>query len=394
MQIETIQQHVLESGSAGWLIYGHIPCHPVVVQLLRLHAHLVTRRFFYWIPASGEPVQIVHQIEAGVLSHLPGIQRTYISWQELQKQVELCIEGCHTLFMDYSPSNMNPYVSLIDGGTLEWIRSLGPCVLSSQNLLQMATSCFTPDQKSSHFAASRLLERTVDAVWEFIYSRIAKEQRVTDYEVQQFVISEFAAHHAICEEGPICATQEHTALPHYIATKATAKPIERGDLMILDLWCKLDQPDAIYADITRMAIVAGEPTPKQEEIFRLVREAQKITVEWIRNQFQAGRPVHGYEVDAVCREYITSQGYGPYFIHRTGHNLDHRVHGLGAHLDGLEIKDERLLLPSMCFSIEPGIYFPEDFGMRLEHNIWIEEDGTVVITGGEQESLTCLGGSC
>lgn len=209
-------------------------------------------------------------------------------------------------------------------------------------------------------------------------------------DVQKFILSEFRAQNCVTEGGPICAVNAHSAMPHYVATQQSAKEIGRGDFILIDLWCKKNLPFAIYSDIARVAVAAAEPTPRQQEIFDVVKEGQKKGIDFIVQRMGGGYQVRGAEVDDACRSYIKAQGYGPYFTHRTGHNLDTEVHGAGAHLDNLETSDYRQLLPGMCFTIEPGIYLPGDFGIRLETNVLIKHDRSVEITGGMEQSIICL----
>ncbi len=292
--------------------------------------------------------------------------------------------------MEYSPRNNNPYVSVVDAGTIELVRGLGIDVVTSGDLLQSFTSVLDEEQTVLHKHAALVVKETVQNAWDLIADRLRKGRSVTEYDVQQFILSEFLARNCITEEGPICAVNEHTALPHYVPLKHSAKKIERGDFILIDLWCKENHPRGIYADITRVAVAAPTPTPRQQEIFEIVHKSLMAGIDLIEKRMGAGESLKGAEIDDMCRKVISDAGYGKNFTHRTGHNIGIAVHGAGAHLDNLETVEDRKILPGTCFSMEPGIYLPNEFGVRLEYNIFIHPDRKVEITGGKEESLLCL----
>lgn len=390
-KLKDIQEKLLQQKADGWLLYDHHGSNRFVRQLLEIPPHLIlTRRFFYWIPSKGDPVKIVHKIEMQSVEFLPGQTIVYLSWQELEKAIQHVLKGSKQVIMEYAPRNANPYVSVVDGGTIELVRSYGVEVVSSANLLQHFTSVLDEKQIASHLEAASVLQTTLSRAWDLIADRLRSGSRITEYDVQKFLLSEFAAHDCITDDGPICAVNGHSALPHYIATKQSAKEILHGDFILIDLWCKKDLPYGAYADITRVAVAAAQPTPRQQEIFDIVKTAQNKAVDFIRSRIEAGLAVHGAEVDDICRNYIKACGYGKYFPHRTGHNIDTEVHGAGVHFDNLETSDFREVLPGMCFSVEPAIYLPEEFGMRIEFDLLIRHDRSIEITGGTEESLICL----
>ena len=387
MEIAEIQERLCELQLEGWLLFDNHGSNRFVKQLLSIPAHLVvTRRLFYWIPSEGEPSLIVHRIEGESLGYLPGKKETYLSWEELKAALGKVLHGVKKVAMEYSPGGTNPYVSNVDGGTLDMVRELGVEVTSSDDLLQHFTSVLDPRQIESHMDAAAVLEHAVENAWELIAERIKSGKKITEYEVQKFILSEFAANGCIAEDGPTCAVNDHSALPHYMARKKESREINEGDFVLIDLWCKKDHPYAIYADITRVAVAGREASPKQSEVFDVVRTAQKRAFEFV----QEHRGVRGFEVDDVCRGYIKERGYGEFFTHRSGHNIDIEVHGSGAHLDNFVTSDVRKNLPNTCFSIEPGVYLPGEFGVRLEHDVLISSDGVPKITGGVEESILCL----
>ncbi|MCH9628154.1 MAG: hypothetical protein S4CHLAM2_18090 [Chlamydiales bacterium] len=390
-KIEQIQARLQEQEVDGWLIYDNHGSNRFARELLGIPPHqVITRRFFYWIPKEGKPQKILHRIESESLKMLPGEVHLYLSWTELEEVLQVVLGEAKQIVMEYSPRNSNPNISVVDAGTVEVVRGFQIDVLSSADLLQYFTSVLSERQIETHLEAAAVLQTTAVRVWDLIADQLRVGNRITEYDVQKFILSEFTAQNCITEDGPICAVNGHSALPHYMATKQSAAEIQRGDFILIDLWCKKNVTHGIYADITRVAVAAPEPTPRQQEIFDIVRAAQKKAEHCIRTRMHKGEKVHGAEVDDVCRGHIIEAGYGAYFTHRTGHNIDTSVHGAGANLDNLETSDYRKMLPGMCFSIEPGIYLPEEFGVRLECDLLIHPNRSVEITGGTEETILCL----
>ncbi len=390
-KIEQIQARLQEQEVDGWLIYDNHGSNRFARELLGIPPHqVITRRFFYWIPKEGEPQKILHRIESESLSALPGKTHLYLSWTELEEVLRVVLREAKQIVMEYSPRNSNPNISVVDAGTVEVVHGFQIDVLSSADLLQYFTSVLTERQIETHLEAAAVLQTTAVRVWDLITDQLRAGNRITEYDVQKFILSEFTAQDCITEDGPICAVNGHSALPHYMATKQSAAEIQRGDFILIDLWCKKNVPHGIYADITRVAVAAPEPTPRQQEIFEIVRAAQKKATDCIHTRMHKGEKVRGAEVDDVCRGHIIEAGYGAYFTHRTGHNIDTSVHGAGANLDNLETSDYRKMLPGMCFSIEPGIYLPGEFGVRLEYDLLIHPNRSVEITGGTEEAILCL----
>ena len=275
--------------------------------------------------------------------------------------------------------------------TADLIRSFGIEVVSSANLLQVASSEWDAEQLQLHLAAADVLENAIAKAWNFIANSLKSNKSISEYEVQQFLLSEFELQNCICEDPPICAVNAHSADPHYNPSALNSAPIKPDDFILIDLSCKKKMPRAVYADITRVAVAAARATPKQHEIFNTVRNARNAAMELLVSRFSQGIPVMGWEVDQVCRAVIGAAGYAEFFTHRTGHNIGEKIHGDGANIDNFETKDSRLLLPKTCFSIEPGIYLPGEFGIRLEHDVYVEADGRAVrVTGGLQNEIFYL----
>lgn len=389
-KLKEVQATLKEQEIEGWLLYDFQHSNPLAHTFLSIPSDkLLSRRFFYWIPKQGDPIKIVPLIEPYTLDHLPGIKWFYRGWQELESLLfSLAIEN-GKIAMEYSPYNALPNISKVDAGTVELMRKTGAEIVSSANLLQRYTSVWSAEQRASHFAAAKILEEIVDRTWAFIEQSLQKQIPINESHVQHFMLQ--AMHEAGCltDKPPICAANVHSSDPHYSVSLLHALPICAGDFILLDLWCKQNHPHAVYADITRVGVAAKEPSAQQNEIFSYVKEARDRATFFIKERYQNHQPIQGWEADQVCRDVIQENGYGEYFIHRTGHNIGEEVHGPGANLDNLETHDYRQLLPGTGFSVEPGIYL-QQFGVRLEYDIYLDPNGTVHITGGIQEEIVCL----
>lgn len=389
-KLKNIQQMLTEQQIDGWLLYDFRKSNPLAYTLLEIPPGKTTRRFFYWIPQKGEPVKILSPIEPHVLDHLPGKIWLYKKWEELEKLLFSLTLGQSKVAMEYSPYNALPVLSKVDAGTIELIRRNGTEVVSSANLLQHYTSVWTEEQLKSHLEAADLLDGIVNQTWSFIETSLQAHKPLSEYQVQQFMLELMSRYECVTADPPTCAVNAHSADPHYTPTIERAYQIRPGDFILLDLWCKKDNLGAVYADITRVGVAAVQSKEKQQAIFQLVKSARDEATFFVKERYETGQAIQGWEVDQKCRDVLTAAGYQDYFVHRTGHNIGEEVHGPGANLDNFETHDFRLLLPGTCFSIEPGIYLPNEFGVRLEYDVYLNPQGIVQITGGIQEELICL----
>lgn len=390
-KLKEVQKYLFEKRLDGWLLYDFRNQNDLATRFLEIpDSKMLTRRFFYWIPAKGEPQKLVHAIEADNLSHLPGKQILYSTWQKLEEILKKALSGKEIILMEYSKNNAVPYLSKVDGGTLELVKGCGVEVESSGTLLQRYTSVWSKDQYADHVEAASVLSKAVEDAWRFIGEKLKNQEQVNEYQVQQKILEVIKSCGCQTEEPPIVAVNAHSADPHYLPCSDRWNPIKRGDFLLIDLYCRKNKERAPYADITRVAVAASKPQEKHREVFEIVRRAQAAALELVRQRFQEKKKLMGREVDRVCRTLIDAGGYGQYFIHRTGHNLDVQLHGPGANLDDFETRDERELLPGTCFTIEPGIYLPGEFGIRLEYDVFVHLDGEVVVNGGMQNEIACL----
>lgn len=389
MLINEIQNALRNAQIDGWLFFDHHRRDPLAYHILGISDRIeASRRWYYLIPAEGEPRKLVHRIESGSLDELPGAKQSYSSWPDQRQRLRDLLRGCRRLAMQYSPDCAIPYVSLVDGGTLELVRKCGVEVVSSGDLIQEFEARWTEEQYQSHLHAGELVDAVRREAFQLIAGYLQNQTDVTEYQVQQFIAQRFKESGLFATHGPIVARNENASDPHYEPTEERTAHIQRGDLVLIDMWAKLTTPDAVYYDITWTGF-CGEIVPDQiQNVFEVVREARKKASDFVIHQVLSGRSIAGYEVDDVCRGFIEEKGYGPYFFHRTGHSIGTEVHGTGANMDNLESHDTRRVIPRTCFSIEPGIYLPE-FGIRSEVNVYVG-DGFASVTGAEQNEIIKL----
>lgn len=385
--LDAVQKSLREFGFDGWLLYDFRASNVLARRVLDMESRPAgSRRFLYMIPASGPPAKLVHRIEPGALDHLPGDRTIYLTWQELEAGIGSLVAGKRRVAMEYAPRVSNPYVSKVDAGTIEVVRGFGVEVVSSGDLIQQFEATWDDEQWGMHLAAEKCTTSAYDLAWGVIAERIRAGGTIRETEVQAAIMDHFHRHGMTTYSPPIVGVGPHSGDPHYEPVAGRDGVIGPGAFVLIDLWCKLDKPRAVYSDLTRVGYV-GETVPeKYEQIFGVVAQARDAAVALVRNACSAGRPLQGWEVDEACRKVIIDAGYGKYFIHRTGHNIGQEVHGNGAHMDNLETHEERLVLRRTCFSVEPGIYQSE-FGVRSEINVFVDGAGQVHVTGGLQKHV-------
>jgi Xaa-Pro dipeptidase len=385
--LSAIQQALRENKIDGWLFYDHHHRDPLAYSILGLdpNAH-VTRRWFYLIPAQGEPKKLVHRIEAGRLDTLPGTKSVYSSWQELETQIEALLAGQTKIAMQYSPRNAIMYVSMVDAGTIELLRSLGKEIVSSADLVSHFEAVLTDAQLATHYVAQKHIDEILAAAWNEIGTR-SRSGGTDEHAMVRYLQEAMARVGLDWEHGPNVSAGPNSADSHYEPTAANSRPIREGDFVLIDIWAKLrDNPSAVWYDITWTGVVGREPTEREHLIFNTVRNARDASIKVVQEAFAANQPIAGWQADDASRNVIRATSFGEWFTHRTGHNIGTVLHGNGAHLDNLETHDERLLLPNTCFSVEPGLYFPGEFGIRSEIDM-IARKGKAEVTGRIQTEL-------
>jgi Xaa-Pro aminopeptidase len=386
--LHAIQAAIQQLGFDGWLLYDFRGLNVLARRVLGIsNDAILSRRWFYFIPAQGEPRKLVHRIEPHALDGLPGPAQPYLRWQELEAGVASLVTGARRVAMEYVPRNANPYVSRVDAGTVELVRACGPEVVPSGDLVQLFEACWDDDQWAMHQEAARHTRSAFDGAFAFIADQVRSRGAVRETEVQQWILGHFTAHSLVTDHPPICAVGPHSGDPHYAPGPGSDAPIREDDFVLIDLWAKLDRPRAVYSDLTWTAFVGKEVPRRYEDIFQVVARARDAAIAKVRDAFQNRVVLQGWEVDRAARAVIDQVGYGKDFYHRTGHSIGQETHGNGANMDDLETHEERRVLPRTCFSIEPGIYLPE-FGVRSEVNVFIDGRSNVHVTGGTPQ--TCV----
>ncbi len=389
MDLKAIQSALRDAGVDAWLFYDHHHRDPIAYRVLGVSEHLmVTRRWFYVIPAQGEPRKLVHRIEAGHLDGLPGEKMQYSAWPELWENLKQLLAPYKKIAMQYSPNNLVPYIGLVDAGTIELIRSFGKEIVTSGDLVARFEAVWTDAQIQTHYAARDIIDKVTAEAFKEIGRRV-RSGGTHEYEMQQWIMEAFKREHIVTEDPPIVAVNADSGNPHFEPRADRSAPIKEGDFVLLDIWGKKDSPaDAVYYDITWTGFVGKNPSAEQKKIFQIVRDARDAGVKAVQTAIAAGRKIAGWEVDKATRDSITQAGYGQYFVHRTGHSIGTSVHANGANMDNLETKDERQIIPNSCFSIEPGIYLPQ-FGVRSEVNVLVRK-GSAEVTGRVQQELVLI----
>ena len=386
MDLALIQEQLRTQRLDGWLLFDHHVRDPIAYRVLGLDAGAhVSRRWYYWIPASGEPAKLVHAIEDARLDGLPGGKRVYASWQSHVRQLGAILAGAGRVAMQYSPRCMIPVVSLVDAGTVDLVRSFGAEVVSSAALVQYFEARWSDWQRESHFEAGRRVDAVLADAFRKVRSEIDARGSATEYEIARFIASRFREEGMVTMDGPIVAANENSGDPHYGPDRDRSRVIRNGDFVLIDLWAKLDAPGAVYYDITWTGFCGERPPDRIRNVFEIVIGARDKALLAVDAALRSRRAIQGWQVDDEARGHIAAAGFGDAFVHRTGHSIGEEVHGNGANMDNLEMRDERPVIPSTCFSIEPGIYLPE-FGVRSEIDCFVEDTGAAA-TGAVQTEI-------
>lgn len=388
MNLEAIQSALAERNVDGWLFYDHHHRDPIAYRVLGLPENqMVTRRWFYYVPAHGEPSKLVHKIEAGHLDTLPGKRSSYSAWQELFDGLKQMLASQRDVAMQYSPNNGVFTISLVDAGMADLIRGLGKNIVSSGDLVALFEATWTDDQIKTHYAARDAVDSITAAAFQEIGRRV-RSGGTHEYEMQQWIMEAFRRENLVTSDAPVVAVNANSGNPHYGPESSTSKAIREGDFVLLDIWAKKNVPNAVFYDITWTGFVGKAPSDRMQEIFKVVRDGRDAGIKFVQDSIAAGKQISGWQVDDPVRQSISKAGYGKYFVHRTGHSIGTDVHANGANMDNLEVHDERRILPNSCFSIEPGVYLPE-FGVRSEVNMLVRSSHAEV-TGKMQTELVTI----
>ena len=386
MDLTQIQTAIREEGLDGWLFFDHHHRDPLAYRILDLHhAGLASRRWYYFIPANGEPRALVHAVEPGALNELPGAKHVYSGWASQRDGLGRVLDGAHRVAMQFSPNCAVPLVSMVDGGTIDFVRSCGIEVATSADLIQRFDARWTAAQLESHLEAGRRIDAIRAAAFGHVGDVLRGGGSIDEFAVKTFILQAFEKAGLVTDHGPVAAVNANISNPHYEPEASGSSPVRPGDLLLLDMWAKLNTPGAVFYDVTWVGFCGPTPPDEIRKVFTTVRDARDRAFQLVRERVAARQPLRGFEVDDAARDHIAANGYGEYFVHRTGHSIGEDVHGTGANMDNLETHDERRVIANTAFSIEPGIYLPA-FGIRSEFDVYVS-DTEARVTGEIQREL-------
>jgi Xaa-Pro aminopeptidase len=391
LDLAAIQRTLRADRLDGWLLYDFHGSNPIAAGLAGLAGggHMATRRWYYLIPATGEPRGLVHAIERHNLDALPGRKTMYAGREQLDAGLTALLQGLSTVAMEYSPDCAIPYLSRVDAGTAEAVRKRGVTIVSSGDLVQRFEAAWNGEQLASHREASEALYRIKDRAFAAAGAAVRHGARLSEYELQQQMVKWFEEEGLVSDSAPVVAIGPNAGNPHYLPTADRCRPIVAGEVLLLDLWGKKSHPGAVFADITWVAATGTAVPPEPARAFGAIAEARDAAVALVADAAANGRDLRGWEVDRAARTVLERLGYADHILHRTGHSLGESVHGNGVHLDDYETHDDRRLLPGTGFTIEPGLYF-KTFGVRTEINMYRDEHEARV-TGLRQKEIITLG---
>jgi Xaa-Pro dipeptidase len=388
--LNTIQQALTDYKLNGWLFYDFHGSDPIGKTILRMSLEETqTRRWYYYIPAMGVPVKIVHSIERSILDHLPGKKLVYLGYQEMENKLGSIFKKGDKIAVQYSPKNAIPYISRMDAGTFELLKSFNIRLKTSADLVQLFEARWSQAQLSTHKKAANLLYQIIRDTFLMIREKITNHEEINEYIVQQFMIAYMNEHDLYFDHPPIVAVGVNSGNPHYAPTEIQHAPIYPKSIIQLDIWAKEKSEHAVYADISWVGYIDDIVPEEYAKLFKIIKNARDQAVAFIDQSLKSGNDIGGWQVDDIARAIIREAGYGSYFLHRTGHSIGREVHANGANIDNLETRDERKIVSQTCFSIEPGIYFPE-YGMRTEIDVYVDEKGAHVYTQPLQQEIIAL----
>jgi Xaa-Pro aminopeptidase len=389
MDVEKIQASLRDLQLPGWLLYDFHGSNPIARHVAGLGSdRFSTRRWFGLVPQNGEPVWLHHAIEAHLFADLPGRRVSFVSYRELQEKLREILRGIERVAMEYTPGGVIPYISRVDAGTIELVRAAGPAVVSSADLVQWSEARWSAEGLASHRRAAQGLKEVLQATFAHVAREVGAGRELTEHAVQQFMGEQYRSR-SLHFDPPIVAVNANAGNPHYEVRAADSSPVRRGDLLLLDLWCREEKEGSIWADITWMAYLGDRVPDRFRAVWDVVAGARDAAVAFLKEGVARGKRIRGADVDEVAREHVRHHGYDKQFLHRTGHSIGFEVHGNGCNIDSLETIDERQLIPFTGFSIEPGIYLPE-FGIRSEIDVYLDERSVEVTTAVQDQIVPLL----
>jgi Xaa-Pro dipeptidase len=391
MLIERIQKVLKEKEIDGWLFYDFHNRDHLAYRVLHLDFHKhASRRWFYFIPAEGEPVKLVSSVERTKLDSLPGEKKIYLSWEQQHAYLNDILGPAKKIAMQYSPRNNVPYISIVDAGTIELIRGFGHEIVSSADLIQIFESKIDEEGYQTHIEAGKLVDKIRYDAFKLVEESIKTGKKITEYDIAKYIMDKFTENNMEWEGVPIVGVNDHPADPHFEPTPENAYTIKKGDTLLIDLWGRKKVPGGIQYDITWCGFVGMNPPEKYVNLFKIVMDARNAAVSFVKEKFEKDEACYGWEVDDATRDVIKKAGYGEYFVHRTGHSIGEEVHGNGVNIDNLETKDTRQIMAGTCFSIEPGIYLDGEMAVRTEIDVFVTPSGIPTVAGEIQDKLVLM----
>jgi len=386
--LELINSALKAEGADAWIIVDYENKNKTLVNFLG--NKMLTRKIFMVFPANRAPFLICHSIDTVFLKDCGFDLKIYHTWQEMLEIENEEFKSYKKVLMDISENGLLPRISLADYGSVDYVKKLGIEVVSSGNLLQRFNAVYNEEAFELQELANKKNLQIKDEAFAKIKELIETKGETSEYEIQKFICDRYHEEGMVYDEAPIVAIGKNASDPHYGPTVTVSSPIKKGDLVLIDMWAKMDHPNAVYSDITWMGFVGNEVPDIYKERFAILGKAIELSFEFLEKNLP-NKAVQGFEVDRISRDYIDSKGYGQYFIHRTGHNIavDVSPHGPGANIDDYESHDTRELIDGVCFSLEPGIYAP-DFGMRSETNVYIKDRKPIYVAGHQEEIVPIL----
>jgi Xaa-Pro aminopeptidase len=386
-RLTAIQNALKDNNFDGWLFYDYCGSDPIGRKILNFSTEFgQTRRWFYFIPAENAPIKIVHSIERNVLDHLPGKKMVYLGWQEMQNSLAKILKGGMHVAAQYSPRGALPYVSRIDAGTFELLKSFKIKIRSSADLLQEFEAVWNQAQLNTHKNAAIILYDILEKAFGYIKRKITRHSQVTEYDVQKYLISELKKNGLVCDHPPIVAAGKNTADPHYIPFEENAASIYPKSLVQLNVWGKEESAHAVYAVIAWVGVVSDTVPDTYQEQFNSICLARDNTIAHIHKMMQQNKVIYGWQVDEMIRKHLIEAGFGGNILHRSGHSIGRDINDVGTNMDNLETKDQRRIIAKTCFSIEPALYF-SDYGMRSEVNVYVDRHGAHMYTQPVQKHI-------
>jgi Xaa-Pro aminopeptidase len=383
--VRRVQRALQDLDLDGWLLYEFHGINRIAVALLGLGK--TTRRSFVLIPAEGEPIALIHAIEASSWRHWPFARRVYSGWRDMEAQVAELVAGRERIAMEISPGGAVPSLDYVPAGMASTLLGLGLELASSGDLVSRFHSAWTPEQLADHKRAAEIVAAVARRAFTKAAKAVKAGKPTTEGALSDWIREELRGKGLVEQVDCIVAIGPRAADPHYAPVDA-GETIERGHLLLIDLWGAF--PKSVAADQTWMGMLGSSVDARTQEVWEAVRDARDAALAFLRQRASDGVDTRGYEVDDVARAVIAERGFGDRFVHRTGHSIDTELHGSGPNLDNLETRDDRLLLPGVGFSVEPGVYLPDEIGIRAEVNVHWGPDGPEVTPTEVQREIFLL----